>query len=112
MLKILQKAMRARPEELDSEIFKKRIQGFLQASEGGKQISICIGRRIHVLRKKSKRNGHFGGVLRISDDDIARLRRDGHVQDDWLHFQVMAQNGQPRAPSRGESGWCLPAGFR
>lgn len=96
LLKILQKAMRARPEDLDSEIFKRRIHGFLQASEGGKRITLQIGRWVHVLHRKSRRNGHFGGVLLVSEEDVERLRRDGHVHNDWLQFHVIAQNGGPR----------------
>jgi hypothetical protein len=96
LLKLLQKAMRARPEDLESDIFKRRIHGFLQTSERGKRISLRIGPRLHVLKKKSRRNGHFGGILQISDSDIDRLRADGQMRDEWLQFEVVSGNGDQR----------------
>jgi phosphatidate phosphatase APP1 len=97
LLKILQKAMRARPEDLQSEIFKRRVNGFLQLSEKGKRITVRVGSRVHVLKKKSKRNGHFFGLLRLSNTEIDNLHQEGHVRGDWLHFDVVTTNGEQRS---------------
>jgi phosphatidate phosphatase APP1 len=49
------------------------------------------------LRKKSKRNGHFRGILRLSEFQVDELREAGHVRDDWLHFEVISTNGERRS---------------
>jgi phosphatidate phosphatase APP1 len=97
LLKILQKAMRAEPEDMQSEIFKRRVQGFLQLSEKGKQITVRLGARLHILKKKSKRNGHFFGQLCLSDAEIDDLRDADHIRGNWLHFDVITRNGEMRS---------------
>jgi len=97
LLKILQKVMRARPEDMESAIFRRRVNGFLQLSEKGKRITVRVGPRVHVLNKKSKRNGHFAGVLRLSDAEVDDLRDANVIRGDWLHFDVITTNGEQRS---------------
>jgi len=96
LLRILRKAMKAKKSDLDTEIFRRRIHGFSLAGERGKRIQIRVGSRTHNLRKKSRRNGHFRGLLRMSADEVEMLKQSGQLNDGWLPFEVLAGKGDDR----------------
>ena len=52
LLQLLQRAMKATPEELQSDIFRQRIERFLAVDRAGKKITLRIGHDVHILPKK------------------------------------------------------------
>ncbi len=99
LVRLLRRAMSMQPAELQSEIFQQRINSFLIQHQRGSRFWIQVGNKTYRLRRKTRRNGHFGGVLRLSDGDIESLREEGHVQGDWLHFAAAAGSAQNRPVS-------------
>lgn len=99
LLKLLQRAMKASPEALDSDIFRQRIERFLAVDRAGKKIALQIGHDVHLLPKKSRGNGHFHAMLRISASELAELQQAGAYDDGKLTLGA----------SLPEGGTCLPA---
>ena len=99
LLQLLQRAMRASREDLQSEIFRQRIERFLAVDRAGKKITLQIGHDVHILPKKSRGNGHFQGTLRISSGELAELARAGAYEEGKLTLGA----------SLPEGGHCLPA---
>jgi hypothetical protein len=93
---MLRRVMKVAPHEFESDLFKRRITTFIAATERGKRIAVRIGSRIHLLQKRSRRNGHFYGRVRLSAERVSRLEDQGIIRDGWLHFDVLAQNGETR----------------
>jgi phosphatidate phosphatase APP1 len=54
-----------------SELFQQRIARFLALDRGGRRLAVRIGEQIHVLPKKSRRNGHFLASVRIPVGELA-----------------------------------------
>ncbi|MCH5372595.1 MAG: hypothetical protein JJ992_01360, partial [Planctomycetes bacterium] len=73
LLRLLQRVMQVRPEDLDSEIFRQRIRGFIAVTERGKRITVRIGTKSQMLRKASNRNGLFSGAIRLSADEVKAM---------------------------------------
>jgi len=88
LLRLLNRVLKASPEELDSEVFKQRIRAFAAATERGKRVAIRVGSKVYRLQKKSQRNGHFRGTLRLQAAEVERLTADGHLHDGCLRFEV------------------------
>ena len=96
LVRLLRRAMKGETEILDSDIFRQRVSRFLAQHERGKRIAIRVGTKTYRLRRRTKHNGHFRGILRLSVGDVERLRQDGHIRDDWLHFEVLSRGGDGR----------------
>ncbi|WP_197355655.1 phosphatidate phosphatase App1 family protein [Aureliella helgolandensis] len=71
LLKGLTKAMRATPEEVASDTFQSRIDGFLSAPGRRRRIVLAIGSRQYRLRRRTRRNGSFYGTLTLPQDATA-----------------------------------------
>ncbi len=97
MIRVLRRLMKARKSDLESEVFRRRIRAFFNAGERGKRIALRVGSRIHVLKRKSRRNGHFSGMLRLSLDEARHLKRSGHIEDGWLRFNIVTPRGDNHA---------------
>ena len=93
LLKLLQRAMKATPEDLQSDIFRQRIERFLAVDRAGKKIALRIGDDLHILPKKTKGNGHFQATLRISSAEIAELRRAGAYEEGILTLGASLPEG-------------------
>lgn len=92
-LKLLRRAMQAEPQELDSPLFHERIRGFVVEPERGQSVAVRFGSGLHPLPKPTKRNGHFRGTFRVSDDEIGRLGAAGAVRDGWVDFSAFTHAG-------------------
>jgi len=88
MLRVLRRLMKARPEELESEIFQERIQTFAAVAQRGKRIEVDIGDQTHLVCPRSQRNGHFTGTITLAPGDIADLEDSGDVSQGWLTFRL------------------------
>lgn len=67
------------------EIFENRTKPFFFDNEGGKTISIQLGKENFVLNE-SGNNGHFETELRLSEAEINQLR-----QQDTIHFTAITR---------------------
>ncbi|MEX2174558.1 MAG: App1 family protein [Pirellulaceae bacterium] len=65
LLKMLQRAMKVPESAFQTDLFRQRIARFLAADCRGRQITVRLGEGLQVLTKKSRRNGHFFGSLRL-----------------------------------------------
>jgi phosphatidate phosphatase APP1 len=65
LLRGLKKAMRATPEDVASETFQARIDGFLAAPGRRRRIVVGILGHHYQLRRRTRRNGAFFGALTL-----------------------------------------------
>jgi phosphatidate phosphatase APP1 len=65
LLKLLQRAMKASDAALQTDLFRGRIARFLANDCSGRRIAVRLGDDVHVLTKRSRRNGHFFGMVRL-----------------------------------------------
>lgn len=93
LLKLLQRAMRATAGDLQSDIFRRRIERFLAIDRAGKKIALRIGDDLHILPKKTKSNGHFQGSLRISSSELQELERAGAYDEGKLTLGASLPEG-------------------
>ncbi len=96
MLRLLRRAMNAETHELESDVFRDRISGFIVSGEKGKRLAVNIGDETHLLRRKSRGDGHFSCNLRFTREQFARLAETGHLNDGRLSIQVVAPPGDYR----------------
>lgn len=71
LLRGLKKAMKATPEEVASETFQQRIDGFLAAPGRRRRIVLEISGHQYRLRRRTRRNGAFYGTLSLPEDVLA-----------------------------------------
>lgn len=88
LIRLLQRVMNVDPQEVRTEIFERRIERFVAATEHGKQIHIRLGDHEFRLPKRSKRNGLFLGTIHLKESDV-RNHVDGQG---WLHYQLVADH--------------------
>ena len=96
LVRFLQRAMKADSYSMDSDIFRQRVGVFLAQHGSGIRVAIRIGHKLYRLRRRTKRNGHFSGVLRLSVADVERMRNEGQIHSDWLNFRVVTGEGDQR----------------
>lgn len=94
LLRMLKRAMQAPEADLGSPIFQARIARWLASDERGKRIAIKVGPTVHVLPKKSRKNGHFFGTLRLSPNDLAAQHAISST-DRSLTLDVCGPEGNP-----------------
>jgi phosphatidate phosphatase APP1 len=95
LVRLLQKVMKVRPEEVDRALFERRIRAFVAPTERGKRVSVRVGEGVYRLQKATKRNGRFVGTIRLTADQVVALERRGHLADGWLNLDVVLPGGQP-----------------
>jgi phosphatidate phosphatase APP1 len=67
LLRGLKRAMQATPEDVASETFRRRIDGFLAAPGKRRRIVLDIAGHSYQLRRRTRKNGAFYGTLRLPD---------------------------------------------
>lgn len=70
LLKLLQGVMKVPPTAFETDLFRYRIQRFLAHDEPGKQMAVKVGDSIYVIPKRTRRNGHFLGTLRLDEQQL------------------------------------------
>ena len=109
MLNFISRMMDAAPEELQSELFQQRLEGFLVGPQKGRQIVVRIGQFVHRLRKTNRR-GHFFGKVRLSNDQLSELAKEGHFSEGWLRYDVALADHDERRFT-GAAQLASPQGF-
>ena len=88
LLRLLRKVMDVTPDELDTELFRNRVRYFVARTEKGHRVLVQLGSRRVLLAKRSRRNGQFRGVVRISESELESLHSAGVVRDNTLTIEV------------------------
>lgn len=70
VLHMLSRVMHASEEDLNSEIFKRRVEKFVSDGSAGHEISFRLGDFQKKLHRKNKRNGHFREWVRLSKEQV------------------------------------------
>ncbi len=73
LLRGLKRAMRATPEEVASETFQRRIDGFLSAPGKRRRIVLQIADQRFRLRRRTRKNGIFYGSLKLPEAAVNSL---------------------------------------
>ncbi len=94
LLKVLQRVMKVPSGAFESELFRHRIQRFLAHDEAGKQIAVKLGDDVHVLPKKTRKNGHFLGTLKVPDEQLSSLITESSPQHRQVSLDVCTAAGQ------------------
>lgn len=74
LMRLLCQAMKPTPSELNSPVFRERIESFLVLSCPKTRVSMQVGDRMHTLKKRSKSNGMFQQVVNVPTTDVERLQ--------------------------------------
>ncbi len=72
LLSGLKKAMKVTPEQVASETFQQRIDGFLAAPGRRRRIVLEIAQRHYRLRRRTRSNGAFYGTLTLPEKAFPR----------------------------------------
>ncbi len=72
LLRGLKKAMKVTPEQVASETFQRRIDGFLAAPGRRRRIVLDIAGHQYRLRRRTRRNGAFYGALTLPETVFER----------------------------------------
>ena len=94
LLRMLKRAMRAPDSEFGTAIFQQRIARWLASDGRGKKIAIKVGPKVHVLPKKSRRNGHFFGTLQLTPGDLSVFNAT-RPANQLLTLDVCGPSGDP-----------------
>lgn len=95
LLKVLQRVMKVSAGAFETELFRHRIQRFLAHDEAGKQIAVKLGEMVHVLPKKTRRNGHFLGTLKVADEQMSPLITATSPDHRQVALDVCTTAGEP-----------------
>ncbi len=87
-IRVLQRLLGVSSEELTSELFLRRIDHFLVATERGRRIAVELGGAQHGLQRPTKRNGHFRGSVRLGLREAEQLAEVSDQGGSWLRFRV------------------------
>jgi Phosphatidate phosphatase APP1, catalytic domain len=93
LLQLLQKAAKVQPTEAERMLFESRIRAFIAPTERGKRVALRVGERVYDLQRRTKRNGRFGGTVRLSARELDELRASGDLSGGVLKLQVLSRDG-------------------
>jgi hypothetical protein len=103
LLKGLKRALKASEEELTSDIFRDRIQGFTATPIGGRRIHLDFEGHPLTLRRKSRSNGAFFGIVRLPETLASPPVGSRLTCDASLLVRLQAEGQQPHiSPLSGQ----------
>jgi phosphatidate phosphatase APP1 len=106
LLRLLKRTMRAKTEDLESAIFQDRIARFVASDRPGRRIVLGMGEQLFALPKKTRRNGHFQALLRLSTTTANRCAETAAVgAEKYLETSVFG------TPSLGQAYLVDPQGL-
>ena len=92
LVRLLRQVMKASPRDLEHPVFRDRIRFFIARTEGGKKVAIRLGEKQFILPKRTRRNGQFRGVVRLTQKDVTRLRKSGEIDGQWLQVNLASNS--------------------
>jgi len=111
LLKLLQRAMKAPDDAIQSDLFRARISRFLANDCKGRVLAVRCDGAEPITTKRSRGNGHFFGTLHVPVDSIPSSVGVNAGQAGRIHVEVVrGGSGEPLAagpayllPSHGVS---------
>ena len=94
-LRIIGKLPGIEADDLQRPVFRKRLRRFLVDNERGKQLSVRLGGKEHLLQP-SEKNGHFRGSFRISAAELKTLAETSELKGGWLRYEAVTRKGDAR----------------
>lgn len=94
LLRLLQRVAKVQPSEAEASLFETRIREFIAPTERGKRVALRVGEQVYYLQHPTKRNGRFGGTVRLSHDELDKLRARGDLANDMLNLDVLSRDGE------------------
>ena len=88
ILRLFRRVLKAQRHELTTEFFHERVRGFLVITQRGRNIAVRIGDSTKHLPRKTKRNGHFSGVIRIPVHEARALAGTNGERNIQLPFDL------------------------
>lgn len=110
LLRGLTHTMKASPEELASETFQRRIDGFLAAPGRRRRIVLQVGSQHFRLRRKTRRNGAFYGTLNLPASAV-RAEFQTDAADLPMHLLRSTDDAGTIAPTAGMIHYVPPTGI-
>lgn len=108
LLRGLKRAMNATPEQIQSETFQRRIDGFLMAPGRRRRIVLRIGNHQFRLQRRTRRNGAFFGTLTLPADAVPDAPQDGQTIE--MHLLRTVDDAGMIGPSDGTIHFVPPKG--
>ncbi|MCA9121043.1 MAG: DUF2183 domain-containing protein [Planctomycetaceae bacterium] len=93
LLNLLQRVAKVKPTTAQQELFESRIREFIAPTERKKRVSLRVGKRVHELQQRTKRNGRFAGTVKLSARELDELRENGDFSAGVLKLHVLARDG-------------------
>ena len=108
LLRGLTRAMRATPEDVASEIFQRRIYGFLAAPGRRRKIVLEVDGHQFRLKRRTRRNGAFYGRLKLPEVAVEQATASSSV----LQMQLIHSSDElgTIAPTAGQIYLVKPRG--
>ncbi|MEZ6133572.1 MAG: App1 family protein [Pirellulaceae bacterium] len=100
LLRGLKRAVRATPEDVASETFQRRIDGFLVAPGKRRKIVLEISGHQYRLRGRTRKNGSFYGALKLPNE-VAPLP-DGETRVVDMNLRRSTDNLGTISPTTGQ----------
>lgn len=111
LLKGLKKAMKATPEQVASDTFQQRIDGFLAAPGRRRRIVLNIAGQHYRLRRKTRRNGAFYGTLSLPSEVMQDLVRAEQSQALDMNLLQSTDSRGTIEPTQGVIHYVPPTGI-
>ena len=93
LLRLLQRAAKIQPTQTEHALFESRIREFIAPTERGKRVALRVGDRVYYLQHRTKRNGRFGGTVKLSAHELDKLRASGELSEGVLKLHVLSRDG-------------------
>ena len=97
MLRLFRRVLKAEHHELTTDFFHQRVRGFLVITQRGRNIAVRIGESTKYLPRRTKRNGHFNGVVRIPVHEARAFSLSKCESNSKLSFNLAAPTSSTRS---------------
>lgn len=95
MLGLLRRAMRVDRAAFETDLFRRRIRGFLVDAARGKRLSVRIGDVVHPLLHLTKRNGFFHEQVTIQPQELGVSPAEARERAFHLPVSIIGKDGYP-----------------
>lgn len=92
MIRMLGNVMKASPDDLHCDLFQTRIGPFMADAEHRKRITARIGDQPFLLRKKTRRNGHFLDWIIVSDQLVQQHAQADPLENRYLNLDLACEH--------------------
>lgn len=104
LLRGLKRAMHATAADLETELFRTRIGGFLAKPVAGKRIILDVAGKEFCLRKRTRRNGSFYTSLKVSEALVESILRNNAGKSGQLPVRLIRNSAAGAEHARFDEG--------